>query len=418
MPDSEQPDGWRIARLGDVAAVETGGTPSRNKPEFWGGEVRWMSSGEVNRRHVTTTAETITQAGVASSNAKVFPPGTIMLALNGQGKTRGKVAMLEVEAACNQSLAAIRGRGWVDSRFLLHNLDSRYYELRALTGDDARNGLNLGLLRSLRVMLPPLGEQAGIAGVLDSIDAAIAKTEAVIEATERLRSALLHELLTRGVPGWHSEWKQVPGIGTIPACWDVMKGDSLFKLEGGYGPADLQFNEDGPAMFLKVDDLNEADPGVARWIDKSKLNWWPRRNPTVRRLPEGTLVLPKRGEAIFHSRVLITRREAAIDPNLMAIRPNQADDAEFLRYLMLATGLHRLCDNSGIPQINNKHLYPRKFQWPRRPERGQITRLLAAVEDRLMAECSQLSEVVALKRSIAGALLSGRMRVPSAPGEA
>ena len=81
------------------------------------------------------------------------------------------------------------------------------------------------------VSLPPLPEQRAIAGVLDSIDEAIESAEAVIVATERLRDALLHELLTRGVPGWHTEWKDVPGIGTIPTDWEVVRlGD---KIEDG-----------------------------------------------------------------------------------------------------------------------------------------------------------------------------------------
>ena len=71
--------------------------------------------------------------------------------------------------------------------------------------------------------LPQLIEQRAIAAVLDSIDEAIERTEAVIAATERLRDALLHELLTRGVPGWHTEWKEAPGIGTIPADWEVVR---------------------------------------------------------------------------------------------------------------------------------------------------------------------------------------------------
>ena len=79
--------------------------------------------------------------------------------------------------------------------------------------------------------------------MLDSIDEAIERTEEVIAATERLRDALLHELLTRGVPGQHSEWKEAPGIGTIPACWDVVRlGDvedgptnGSLKPESEYG---------------------------------------------------------------------------------------------------------------------------------------------------------------------------------------
>src|SRR5690606_23446214 len=75
----------------------------------------------------------------------------------------------------------------------------------------------------------PLAEQRAIAAVLDAVDETIERTEAVIAATEELRNALLHDLLSRGVPGWHTEWKQVPGLGTIPACWDVVTLGELAK---------------------------------------------------------------------------------------------------------------------------------------------------------------------------------------------
>ena len=68
----------------------------------------------------------------------------------------------------------------------------------------------------LPILLPPVSEQRAIAGVLDAIDETIERTEAVIAATERLRDSLLHELLTRGVPGWHTEWKEVAGVGAVP----------------------------------------------------------------------------------------------------------------------------------------------------------------------------------------------------------
>lgn len=215
-------EGWRRTHLGKVATVDTGGTPSRSRLEYWNGDIAWMASGEVNQRRVRWTKESITSVGLAASNAKIFQPGAIMVALNGQGRTRGTVARLDIAAACNQSLAAVKAHGTVDQDFLYHVLDSRYDELRLLTGR-GRAGLNLGLLHSLPLLLPPLPEQHAIAAVLDSIDEAIERTEAVIAATEELHKALLQNLLTRGVPGWHTEWKHVPGIGTIPACWDVVR---------------------------------------------------------------------------------------------------------------------------------------------------------------------------------------------------
>ena len=77
--------------------------------------------------------------------------------------------------------------------------------------------------RRSAVLLPPLAEQRGIAAVLDAIDEAIERSEAVVAATEELRRSLLHELLSRGVPGWHSEWREVRGLGVVPACWEVVR---------------------------------------------------------------------------------------------------------------------------------------------------------------------------------------------------
>ena len=86
-----------------------------------------------------------------------------------------------------------------------------------------RRRADFGDFAQLPLLFPPLPEQRAIAAVLDSIDEAIESTEAVVAATERLRDALLHELLTRGVPGWHSEWKEAPGIGMVPADWEVVR---------------------------------------------------------------------------------------------------------------------------------------------------------------------------------------------------
>ena len=88
-----------------------------------------------------------------------------------------------------------------------------------------------------RLLLPPLAEQRAIAAVLDSIDEAIERTEAVIAATEQLRDSLLHELLTHGVPGWHTEWKEVSGLGTIPADWEVARlGEGTTHVGSGVTP--------------------------------------------------------------------------------------------------------------------------------------------------------------------------------------
>ena len=161
------PSGWAIDTIGELCDVATGGTPSRGRGDFWGGDIPWMSSGEIHQRRVTHTKEAITAAGLAASNARWMPKNAVMIALNGQGKTRGTVAILKRPMTCNQSLAAILPNG---SRllpgYLLHYLSAKYTAIRQLTGDGGRNGLNLKHIRSIRVAYPALPEQHKIAAIL------------------------------------------------------------------------------------------------------------------------------------------------------------------------------------------------------------------------------------------------------------
>jgi type I restriction enzyme S subunit len=152
----DYPRSWSSTTLGKVARVCTGGTPDRNRREFWDdGRIPWMSSGEVNLGQVCATEEKITPAAVLNSNAKVLPVNRVMLALNGQGKTKGTAAILRIPAACNQSLAAIVcDEKRLHHRYLFYYLVSRYRDLRGLVGDEQREGLNLFLVKSLPVYLP------------------------------------------------------------------------------------------------------------------------------------------------------------------------------------------------------------------------------------------------------------------------
>ena len=113
----------------------------------------------------------------------------------------------------------------VNGAFLARTLASRgcAREFARIANGITRFGLTLDATRSLPILLPPLPEQQAIAAVLDSIDDAIERTGAVIAATEQLRDSLLNQLLTRGVPGWHTEWKDVASLGTIPADWEVVR---------------------------------------------------------------------------------------------------------------------------------------------------------------------------------------------------
>ena len=221
--DAELPDGWRMVRLDEIADVIGGSTPSRDRSEFWGGSIPWVVPSEITSlsgRYLTTTNENITEAGLRAAGLKILPAGSVLLTSRA---TIGAAAMNEHSVVTNQGFQNLVAKDGTDSLWLYYCISSlRRAMLRRAAGSTFAE-ISRDSVRSLPVLLPPLPEQRAIADVLDSIDDAIERTEAVIAATETLRDSLLHDLLTRGVPSWHTEWKDVPGIGTIPADWEVAR---------------------------------------------------------------------------------------------------------------------------------------------------------------------------------------------------
>lgn len=105
----ELPDGWEWCRIVDLAIVGTGATPSRDEPNYWkNGVINWVTSGETCLPFIQNTTEHITQKAVDETNVSIYPPGTLIIAMYGQGKTRGQITELLISAGTNQACAAIR----------------------------------------------------------------------------------------------------------------------------------------------------------------------------------------------------------------------------------------------------------------------------------------------------------------------
>src|SRR3989338_658543 len=118
--------------LGDHVLITSGGTPARDTPEYWNGRVPWVKTGEINYRPIMETEEYITEAGLQNSSAKLLPPGTLLLAMYGQGVTRGKVALLGIQAATNQACAALFPSDRLDSGYLHAFFPFAYERVRSL----------------------------------------------------------------------------------------------------------------------------------------------------------------------------------------------------------------------------------------------------------------------------------------------
>ncbi|EJN46847.1 type I restriction modification DNA specificity domain protein [Actinomyces sp. ICM39] len=203
------PDGVEYKPIGSFAQCVAGATPNSKDPSLWDGNIPWMSSGEVNKRIIRSTDRCITQRGFDSCSTKMIPAGAVVVALAGQGKTRGTVARTRIELCTNQSLCAIISDANVDSDFLFHYLVSQYNNLRAVSsGDGTRGGLNLKMIREYRVPVPPVEIQREIVRILDQFTTLEAELEAELEVRraqyEHYRTHLLsyESLAARGQVRW------------------------------------------------------------------------------------------------------------------------------------------------------------------------------------------------------------------------
>lgn len=197
------PESWRVSKVSRVTHSYSGGTPSRQVKEYWeNGEIPWVASGEVNKFYIEDTKEKITQEGLNNSSAKLFPPNTVLVALNGQGKTKGMSAILKIEASTNQSLVGfICKKGSIDYRYLNYIFVASYkFNRFYYAGGDKRDGIAAGELKQSGIPLPPFKEQQKIACYLDErtkhIDSLIQEKQQLINELETYKKSLIYEYVT------------------------------------------------------------------------------------------------------------------------------------------------------------------------------------------------------------------------------
>lgn len=192
----EIPESWNTKKLGDLVQVTSGGTPSREKLEYWsGGTIPWVKTTEVNYFPITDTEEKITEIGLKNSSAKIFPKGTLLMAMYGQGVTRGRVAILNIDATTNQACAAFLGSEEVN-QYLFYYFTYVYETVRQLGHGANQKNLNASLIKS---MVIPIGDSAEMEKIVSSLEAVDTKIDVVqnqLQIYQHLFKTLLHELMS------------------------------------------------------------------------------------------------------------------------------------------------------------------------------------------------------------------------------
>jgi len=199
---SDLPESWLICRVGAVGTVLNGSTPSRQNPDYWEGDIAWVSSGEVRNNIITDTRERITASGYANASVRLLPAGTVLLAMIGEGKTRGQTAILRIEATINQNIAAILlTHGLLLPEYMWRWFQFQYEATRIQGGGSGPQALNSQTVRELPFVLPPLEEQHEIVRRVEALFALAEGIEQHVRAASVRANRLPQAILARAFRG-------------------------------------------------------------------------------------------------------------------------------------------------------------------------------------------------------------------------
>lgn len=155
---------YPIVKIRDLCQLGSGGTPSRTCLQYYGGTIPWIKTGEVVNEEIFETEEHITEEAIENSSAKIYPKGSLIIAMYGQGETRGRTAKMGIDAATNQACAVLHNidNNIVSTDYLWYYLQGRYHDLRSLASGNNQPNLNAGKINNFDVVVPPTDIQSAI----------------------------------------------------------------------------------------------------------------------------------------------------------------------------------------------------------------------------------------------------------------
>ncbi|HCO82941.1 MAG TPA: hypothetical protein DIT95_05350 [Arenibacter sp.] len=184
----------KYATIEQLGKVYSGGTPSRKISKYWGGNIPWIKTAEVNYQIINEAEEYITKEGLKNSAAKLIPAGSVLVAMYGQGVTRGRVAITGIEASCNQACAIIETSNVVNSRFIYSYLEYKYEELRSLAHGANQQNLNLGMIKEFNTPDLDTASKESFLKKKMAIDNNCNNIEGKIVSSKALQKSLINQI--------------------------------------------------------------------------------------------------------------------------------------------------------------------------------------------------------------------------------
>lgn len=396
------PDGWQLVRLDDVAEIIGGSTPSRASEEYWGGSIPWVVPSELTElsgRYLSSTKDHITNLGMKAAGLKLLPPKSILLTSRA---TVGVTAMNTIPVCTNQGFQSLVVRDGVDSIWLFYYISAIRRELIKRAAGSTFDEISRDSVRSLPILLPSVPEQYSIGAVLESINETIERTEAVIDAAERLRDALLHELLTCGVAGQHTGWRDGLDIGTASGDWQSVYLRDIAQLRTGVAKG----YKDDSVPYIALEHIRPNGIGMLNGCGEV-----------------GDSVSPKtafcRGDILYGKlrpnlrKIVRVDTDGVCSTDILAIYGNDLVDGMFLSCLLRSDALYRHAmkgiTGTRMPRTSWNHLQTFKLLLPPLRQQRSIASLLDSIDKVISQTEIVLDSYQQLLSSASDSLLNGRI---------
>ena len=276
------PEGWEWMTIGDVADTTSGGTPSRKYPQYFEGTIPWVKSGELGDGLVSFVEETITETAIKNSSAKLFPAGTVLVAL--YGATVGKVGILNMDAATNQAVCALFPKNNLfTAKYMFYWLMSQRRDLINKSMGGAQPNISQGIVRSHPFPLAPLPEQERIVSRIEEL---FSDLEAGGAGLERVRAGLRRykaSVLKAACDGKLMNGKSGIGNHELPEGWQwsTVQGLNPPNRKCAYGVLQPGIDKEDGVLFVRVGDIGDGridvqnlkriDPKIAAKYPRTKL---------------------------------------------------------------------------------------------------------------------------------------------------
>lgn len=405
---------WRELTLEEVTQeIFSGGTPSTSNPEYWNGELCWLSSGETRNKFIYNTDKKITKIGAENSSTRLAKIKDVVIASAGQGHTRGQTSLCKINTYINQSIISLRANEVIlDPEYLLYNLTNRYSELRQISdGNSIRGSLTTRVIKTLTIKLPCLKEQKVIAATLSCLDDKIELNNRMNKNLEEMAQAIFKSWFVDFEPFQDGEFEE-SDLGMIPKGWSVgILNDYVKSIDNrGKTPPLAEVITEFPIIDVKAlsgDTRIINYDNCTKYVDEHTYsNWFRSGHPKLYDIlisTVGSLAEMK----VFYG------NKGCVAQNVIGFRTVNTSPLYIYQYLKyIKADLISYNIGSVQPSIKVTHIVKHKILIPEPSIVEQFHNTIELISKKIFVNSQEISTLCQIRDTLLPKLMSGEVRIP------